>query len=64
MLVPDGCELVVRNESKTVYYAVAFFLPLFSGLNVLDLAVSVTDLGDSAAQMYRNVLERQSLSQE
>jgi hypothetical protein len=64
MLVLDRSELVIRYESESVDYAVALFLPDFACLNVLDHAVSVTDLCDCAAEMYRNVLERQSLSQE
>jgi hypothetical protein len=64
VLCLDRSELVVWNESDSVYYAVAFFLPLFACFEVLDHAVAVTDLSNRASQMYRNSLERQSLSQE
>ena len=64
VLVLDRSELVVWNESDTVNYAIALFLPLFACLEVLDHAVAVADLGNGASQMYRNSLEWQSLSQE
>ena len=64
VLVLDRCELVVRNESDTVYYAVALFLPLFACFEVLDHAEAVADLCDRASQMYRNSLERKCFSQE